>query len=69
MILSIMYYFTNFGDLCDSGVSIYMGFLEVPPIMIRNFSPNSVIYFLNKISLILIMTAVVTITRCYFKIK
>ena len=30
----LKYYFTNFGDLCDSVVSIYMGFLEVPPIMI-----------------------------------
>ena len=52
MILSIMYYFTNY---VIAVVSIYMGFLEGPPIMIRNYiSPTNVIYFRTKIILILI---------------
>ena len=50
-----MFYFTNFGDLCDSVVSIYMGFLEAPPILIRNlYFPTKVIYFRNKTILILL---------------
>ena len=50
-----MYYFTNFGDLCGRlVVSIYMGFLEVPQIMIRNlYFSYKVIYFRNKIIVIL----------------
>ena len=37
-------------------VSIYMGFLEAPPILIRNlYFPTKVIYFRNKTILILFL--------------
>ena len=48
MVLSIMYYFTNFGDLCDSGSFHLYGF------------PGSTTNYDKKIILLLLITSFIS---------